>query len=132
MDCPKKDCIYYYKEGYTHRNCINCGSDFLDYETENSFSKRTEQEANKKFEKSCIDIGININDLFCKSLNDNEKYALMQNLSKVKKFIHFCVMSYLEDYETKEGEDTYIEYLDIVMSIIEKEQFRLGIGEAGE
>lgn len=31
MDCSKKDCIYYYKEGYIHNICINCGSDFLDY-----------------------------------------------------------------------------------------------------
>jgi len=130
MDCSKKDCIYYYKEGYTHIMCINCGSDFLDYETENSFSKRTEQEANKKFEENCIDTGININDLFDENLNDSERYALVQRLSNVKNFIHFCVMNYLEFCEAGEKENTYIEYLDFVMNMIEKEQFRIGITEA--
>lgn len=130
MDCPKKDCIYYHKEGYTHNICIDCGTDFLDYETENVFSKRTVQEANKKFEKTCVDTGININDLFDENLNDSERCALMQKLSNVKNFIHFCVMNYLEFYEAGKYEDIYIEYLDLIMNMIEKEQFRLCITEA--
>jgi hypothetical protein len=125
MDCPKKDCLNYLAKGYTHRNCFDCGSDFLNYETENFFSKRTEQEYDKKFFEKCINTGININDL-----DKDERYRFIQKLSRAKRFIHFCVTNYMKNYET--DEETSIEYLDIVMNTIEKEQFRIGISETDE
>lgn len=132
MDCPKKDCILRLPDGYTTICCIDCGTDFLNYETKNSFSKRIEQKYNKNFEKTCIDTGINIDDLFDKIVDNDKRYELVQKLSSIKKFIHFCVTDFLKNYDNEENKIRYIQYLDLVMNIIEKEQFRLGITKINE